>query len=321
MLNKTTEEDNMKSHKFNYDLSSLTQYTEEQVLPLVTESLYSARTAQLVRIQTGIKYKEVINIMADEVFIQDGATCGFNASGDTTFSQREIQVGSLKVDKSWCIQDLEDYWMQTQLTPGSIYNGMPFEQAFSEYFAGLIGQANETNIWQSSTTANGLYNGFIKIIDDAGTAIAGNTGSETSITASNVISIFDNIMAAIPSGVDSKPDLAIMCGWDTFKILIQALRTANNFYYDGVDGNPYKTGDMTLPGWGVPVHAVHGLDGTNRIFAGRTSNFVIGTDLSGDSENFLFWMRDDKETFALKVRWKLGTQVAFPDEIVQYTNA
>ena len=309
----------MKTHKFGYDLSSLTQYTEEQVLPLVTRSVYAARTAQLVRIQTGIKYKEVINIMDNQLVIQTGDTCGFNPTGDTSFSQRDITVASLKVDQSWCVQDLENYWMQTQLTPGSIYNGVPFEQAFSEFQADLIGERNETFLWQAATGSGDLYDGFIAIIDGAGTAINGNTSGATAITTANVIGIFDDMVSALPSRLDSKDDLAIMCGWDAFKTLIQALRAANNFYYNGVEENPYKTGDLDLPGYGIKVHAVHGLDGTNRIFLGRTGNFVIGTDLENDADNFLFWMRDDKETFAFKVRYKLGTQVAFPDEIVEFT--
>lgn len=311
----------MRTHKFGYDLSSLTQYTEEQVLPLVTRSVYAARTAQLVRVQTGIKYKEVINIMDNQLVIQTGSTCGFNPTGDTIFSQREIEVASLKVDQSWCVQELESYWMSTQLTPGSLYNGIPFEQAFSEFQADLIGERNETFLWQASTGAGDPYNGFIAIIDGAGSAINGNTSGETSITAANVITIFDNMIAALPAALDTKEDLAFFCGWDVFKKLIQALRTANNFFYDGVSENPYKTGDLTYPGYGITVHAVHGLDNQNRIFLARKGNLVIGTDLENDADNFLFWMRDDKETFAFKVRWKLGTQVAFPDEIVQFTKA
>lgn len=310
----------LKSHKFGYDLGSLALYTEEQVLPLVWKSFYAARTSNLVRIQSGIKYKEVINIMANEIIIQDGTSCGFNPTGDTSFSQREIQVGKLKVDMSWCVQDLENYWMQTQLTPGSMYNGIPFEQAFSEYMASQIGENNETKLWQADTGAGDLYDGFITIIDGAGTAINGNTSGETSITTSNVISILDNMIAALPAALKSKPDLAFFVGWDVFEKAISALRTANNFFYNGVDANPYKTGDLTYPGYGITIHAVHGLDNTNRIFLGRTGNFVIGTDMENDQDQFLFWLRDDKETIGFKVRWKLGTQVAFPNEIVEYTN-
>lgn len=309
----------IKTYKFGYDLSALTEYTEEQKLPLVMRSLYEAKTAQIFRVQPGIKYKDAINIMDDQLVIQDGDTCGFNPTGNTSFSQRDIVVANQKVDKSWCIQDLEKYWMQTQLTPGSTYNGIPFEQAFSEFMAGLIAQQNEINLWQSDTNAGGLYDGFLAIIDAEATVINGNTSSAASITTANVIGIFDDMMEVLPAELDSKPDLGFECGWDTFKTLIQALRDNNNFYYNGVEANPYKTGELTLPGWGVPVRALHGLDGLDRIILGRDGNFVIGTDQESDEDNFLFWMRDDKETFAFKARWKLGTQVAFPAEIVEFT--
>lgn len=309
------------SHKFGYDLSALADYTEEQVLPLVTKALFDGKTAQVVRTQTGIKWKEVINRMDNDIYIQDGTTCGFTPSGDTIFSQRVIEVGTLKVDQSWCVQDLEKKWMQTQLTPGSLYNGIPFEGAFSEYMAGLIAEQNEVGLWQNSVSGGDLYDGFIEIIDSSGLAINGNTGSETSITKDNVIDIHDAMVAALPAALQGKKDVVFFEGWDTFIKLVQALRETNNFFYDGVKGDPYLTGELTLPGYGIRVIAVHGLDQTNRIFLGQTENFVIGTDLENDDEQFLFWLRDDKETIGFKVKWKLGTQVAFPFQIVEYTNA
>lgn len=309
------------SHKFGYDLSSLSEYTEQQVLPLVTRSLFESATGKLYRKQTGIKFKEVINRMDDTLIIQSGDACGFSPTGDTDFSQRVLTVGKMKINKDWCVNDLENYWMQTQLTPGSNYNGIPFEQAFTEFEAGLIAQQNEINLWQD-TAATGFFDGFIEIIDSSALAINGNTGAitvGTGITEANVTTIIKAMIAVLPAALDGKPDLHFAMGWDTYKKLLNALFTANNFHYNGVESNPYKTGVFDYPTFGITIHAVHGLDGTDRIFLARTSNFVIGTDLENDDDQFMFWLADDKETVRFKVRWKLGTQVAFPDEIVEFT--
>lgn len=311
----------MKLQKFGYDLSALTEYTEEQVYPLVYRSLFDGATARMFPKETGIKYKEVINRMDNQLIIQDGRTCSFNATGDTEFSQRELLVGSMKVNQEWCIQDLEKYYMQTQLPGGSNYTALPFEQVFSELQAGLIAESNERALWQDSVASGDLFDGFLRNIDVSGVAIDGNTSNETSITTSNVIAIHDNFMMAIPKELKAKGDLFVAEGWDTFEKLIVALRTANNFYYNGVAEAAYQTGELKLPGWGVPIKAVHGLDDTDRIIGGRKSNFIIGTDMENEDEQFKIWYSDDFDKVRFKVRWKLGTQVAFPNEVIQYTNA
>jgi hypothetical protein len=109
-----------------------------------------------------------------------------------------------------------------------------------------------------------------------------------------------------------------MCGSDIFDKLILALKAANLFHYDGVNGSAYQSQELILPGTGIKVVAFFGLDGTNRIHLGRTSNFIIGTDLESDEDMFNIRENPISLTMMLDIHFKVGTQVKFPNEIVTF---
>ncbi|KAB2916940.1 hypothetical protein QQ054_26435 [Oscillatoria amoena NRMC-F 0135] len=312
-------------HSFAYSISSLDNYTEQNVVPLVTKSLFGSRTAELFPVQTGIKSAEVINIMDDQVYFQSGTGCGFTASGDTTFTQRTITVGKIKVNKKWCPDELESKWTQFLLNAGSYYETLVPEEALADFMTAIIAQEMEKAYWRGDTTSGNpnlnKFDGFVKIIDAAGTAVAGNTSAQTSITVANAVAIHNNILTALPASLLDKDDVVILEGWDTFRKLILGLQDENNFFYDAAGPDNHIAGELRLPGTNIRVVAVHGLNDTNRIFAGRSSNFFIGTDLLNDFENFNIWYSKDNDEVRMKARWKAGVQVAFPNEIVQYTNA
>lgn len=312
-------------HSFSYSVSSLSDYTEQNVVPLVTKSLFGSRTAELFPVQTGIKSAEVINIIDDQVYFQSGSACGFTASGDTTFTQRTITVGKIKVNKKWCPDELEAKWTQFLLNAGSYYESAVPEEVLADFMTAIIAQEMEKAYWKGDTTSGNpnlnKFDGFIKLIDAAGTAIEGNTGGQTAISVSNAVTIHDAILTALPAELLDKEDVVILEGWDTYRKLVLGLKNENNYHYDATSPQHQALGELLLPGTSIRVVAVHGLNDTQRIFAGRTSNFYIGTDLLNDYENFNIWYSQDNDDVRMKARWKAGVQVAFPNEIVEYTNA
>jgi hypothetical protein len=182
-----------------YNFGNLVAYTDQERLPLITKAVFSARSAALFTKQVGIKFAAALNLMDTDALIQGGDTCGFTSSGTTTFSQRVITVGRMKVMETLCPRSLEQYWMQTQLTAGSMYEGVPFEQAFAEQKALRIAEALENAIWKG----NAYFSGVNQLLNAAsGSTISGNTGAVSAsvgIVTNNAISIFDGI------SVRSKP--------------------------------------------------------------------------------------------------------------------
>jgi len=75
---------------------------------------------------------------------------------------------------------------------------------------------------------------------------------------------------------------------------------------------------VIIPGTNYKLTAVHGLDGTNRLFALRMSNIFLGVDLENEEDKFEMMEDQFKDYIRFKVQFKQGINVAFPDEIVSF---
>ena len=301
-----------------YSFTNLSSYTDQERLPLITKAVFSARSASLFTKQVGIKFAANLNLMDTDAVLQGGDACGYTTSGTTTISARVLTVGRMKVMETLCPRSLEQYWTQTQLTAGSMYDGIPFEQAFSEQKALRIAEALETAIWQG----NAYFSGMLQLLNAAsGSTISGNTGAVSAsvgITTSNVISIFDGIYNQIPQAILTRNDLVIFCGWNNFRTLIGAFKASTGVMYNQVDLAGLADGDIIYPGTNVRVIAVPGLTGTNRIVASYLGNFFYGTDLLSDEEQFsIFYSRDFDEVRSIAA-FKAGVQLAWPDLVVDF---
>jgi hypothetical protein len=265
--------------------------------------------------QVGIKFAAALNLMDTDAQIQNGNACGYTTSGTTAFTQRNITVGRMKVQETLCPRSLEQYWMQTQLTAGSTYDGVPFEQAFSEQKALRIAEALENAIWQG----NAYFSGVNQLLNEAsGSVVSGNTAAVSSITSSNVISIFDTIYTRIPQAILTKNDLVMFCGWDTFRTLVMAFKANQGVMYNQVDLAGLADGEIVYPGTNIRVIAVPGLLSTNRIVATYLGNLFYGTDLLSDEEQFSIWFSKDNDEVRFQAAFKAGVQFAYPDLIVDF---
>jgi len=312
----------------SFSVSSLTNYTKENEALLVSSSVLGAKTAALIKsagnVMVGVKSAETINIMDTDAFFQAGGTCGWNASGTTSFTQRTVTVGKIKVQESLCPKALEAKYLQKALPTGSQYDSIPFEQDYSDRKAKTIASQLETAIWQGDTgSANGNLNkfdGLIKLIGAASGVVDANVSGYvsgaplSSITAANVISLFDGVYKAIPAKVVSADDMTIFCGVDTFRTYTIALKNANMFNY-AFDGK--ADSEFVLPGTSIKVVAVNGLNGTNDVYAMRLSNLFLGTDLLNEEEKFEIFFAKEADEVRFAAEFKMGVNIAFPDEIVK----
>jgi hypothetical protein len=308
----------------SFSVGSLTNYTKENEALLVTSSVLGAKTAALIKsagnVMVGVKSAETINIMDTDAFFQAGGTCGWNASGTTSFTQRTVTVGKIKVQEALCPKTLEAKYLQKALPTGSTYDSIPFEQEFTDKKAKIIASQLETAIWQGDTaSANGNLNkfdGLIKLIGAASGVVDANVSGFvsgaplTSITPTNVISLIDGVYRAIPAKVVAAEDMVIVCGMDTFRTYTIALKNANMFNY-AFDGK--ADSEFVLPGTSIKVVALQGLNGTNDIYAMRLSNLFLGTDLLNEEEKFEIFFAKEADEVRFAAEFKMGVNIAFPD--------
>jgi len=307
-----------------FNVADLTAYVDEQRVPLIGKAVLASKTAKLLSLQTGVKGKAALNLLTATTVFGDGNTCGFTSAGESKLTQRNIEVGAIKVNKEYCDKELMKYWAGYEVKVAAGQATLPFEEQLIMKEIELIGAAIEKAIWQGDTTsldANlNKFDGLIKLIDAEGTVIDAVNTLITSITETNVIEVVDNIYRAFPAELLDNSDLAIMCGADVFRMYTIALKDANLYHYTA-DAGSAASQEILIPGTNVKLIAVNGLNSTSRLFGFATSNVFYGTDLEGDDEKFWLRYSDDDESFKLTVRFNAGVQFAFPDEIVQFTVA
>jgi hypothetical protein len=313
-------------------VSTLTDYAKENEALLVTSSVLGSKTATLIKSQgnvlVGVKSSEKIGIMDTDAFFQDDSDCGFNASGTTTFTQRSVTVGKIKVQEALCPKGLESKYLQKALSAGSMYDSIAFAADYTSRKSAKIASQLETAIWTGDTeSANGNLNkfdGFAKLVAAASASVihanaSGYYGSplaaSAGITSGVVVAVIDAVYKAIPAQIVDKDDVAIFVGNDVFRTYTIALKNSNlfNYTFDGA-----ATGELTLPGTTIKVIAVQGLNGTSKIYAGRVSNLFIGTDLLNEEEQFELLHDPYAMNIKFMAAFKFGVQFAFPDELVDF---
>lgn len=315
----------------SFNVSALTNYTIENQDQLVSAAVLGAKTATLIKnqgnVMVGVKSAEKINIMDTDAVFQAGGTCGFNASGTTTFTQRTVTIGKIKVNESLCIKSLETKYLQKALPAGSMYTEMVYAEDYSNLKAAKIAAQLETALWQGDTASGNAnlnkFDGIAKLAAADGTVILANTTTylpaaittAVGITTSNVVSIFDAVYRALPAEIVSLPSTKIFCGQDVFRTYTIALKNANMFHY-AVDVKADSS--FFLPGTSIEVIATPGLNGTSKIYSTNLENLFLGTDLLNEEEKFEIFYAKEADEVRFVSEFKMGVNYAFGTQMVAF---
>ena len=314
-----------------FDVTGLNDYVDENRDGLIGKTVAGAKSTRILDLQTGFKSAGAINRLDTDVVFQDGSSCGRTPDGTTVLDQRILTVGEIKVEEDLCVKDLNKKYTQHQVKAGSKDDEVPFESEYTGMKVKKINKASEVAIWQGDTASGNAnlnrFDGLIKIIDAEATVVTGNTSAATAITSVNIIGLVNDMYAAIPSdlieaeeGDEAVSDLAVLMGSDTFRTYVLALAAANLYHYDAKSTNL----EIMIPATNVKAIALGGLTGTDRMFAGRIGTeggFVVGVDLENEEEEYKMWYSQDDDVVKFSVRYKMGTQIKFPEEIVEFTLA
>lgn len=296
------------------NLLGLTAYVDQEKLPLIKKSILKGRTAELITVQPGIKSAAAINILGSTINAMAGA-CGWAPSGSTALTQRNITVVDLQIPEAICLTDLEAYYTQKMMNPGSYNETIPFEGLYAEEKADQIQALVDDLAWKGNTSTGvgnlALVDGFIKLLTAANGCVESSYSG--SFTAGNVVDAVDDMVAKVNTDVINLDDLKLMVGYEVYRLYAKALRDANLFHYTGAEGTDFR---MMIPGTNVEIVAVRGLNNTNKAYLTPASNLYMGTDLLNDAENFAIWYSQDNDEVRFKAKFKLGVQVAFPEFVV-----
>lgn len=299
-------------------VSGLSDYVQNNRELLLKDIVLGADSISRMTIQPGVKKDAELNYLNVTPVLQDGSSCGWNASGDATFTKRTISTGAIKVNMSFCEKTLLGKWTEYVVRFGADNNEFPFEQYIIDEVRKGIKKQMEKAVWQWDTSNSGqLFDGLLKIINAATGTVKVNIASGKS-----AYEAIYAVYMAIPEEILETEGLAINVSPKVFRAFCKELTDKNMYHYEAGDG----VREVILPGTGCPVRMVQGLAdsvGTNyrKIVATYDRNLVYGCDMLSDAEEIKVWYSDDNDEHRLKVEFNAGVQIAFPDLCVLGTMA
>jgi len=319
--------------KQNFALPTISNstYAGEAAAGYIAAALLSARTLdnKYVTIMPNVKFKSVIQKLDVSGIVQD-ASCDFTTSGSVSISERVLEPKELQVNLQLCKQEFVDSWEALSLG-FSAFDEIPksFNDYLVSYVGGKVAEATETAIWQG-TNINGSFLGFQSALSasvaagGAGAVLPARTtgGSSAiisgSITAANVLSVLDSIVATIPDTVYGKEDLLLYVPTNVAKAYQQALSGGSV----GANGwnNQMNVGEKPFNFNGIEIVLCPGMS-ASKVVAAQKSNLFFGTGLMSDyNEVRVLDMAniDGSQNYRVIMRYTAGTQFGIGQDIVYY---
>ena len=292
------------------NLSGLSEYVEQRSDELLTKAILGAKTLDVIDVMLDVKYTAPLNYLDTTVVFGDASTCGWNAQGNDTFTQRTITVNPVKVNKEWCARDMRKYWMNYQLLIDANRETLPFEEKIVNENLNAINKELETAIWTEDT----LFDGLLTVIaEDAGDNIS--TYNKDASGNWDAVEVVDMAYASITEDMYSRGEVTMFMDPTIYRTFIKesnAVCCANREMLDAASDFITYPGDSR-----VTLRPTAGLAGEMKIVTTWAKNLVFGTDVEGSENDYKVWYDDKDEVTRFKVLFNAGTQIKFPAEVTE----
>lgn len=293
----------------------LKNYLEVNKDQLITDAIFNSHTASMLQLQTGVTSAQAIVRLDSTIEFGDGKTCGFNAGGSDSFSDRQLVPEYIKVNKEYCPKNLLNTWAHSDVKMAATQqDSIPFEQQILENNAKVTAAEVEKLIWVGDKT-NGTGN--MAYLDGLYTMIDKDITS-TVIPAANVIAKGSDTIAtrvqklwlALPASIADK--MTIVMSITMFKQLIAEWANANMYHiFETYDGE-YR---LKLPYANIDVIGIEGLEGVDTILAVNFDELYLGVDGEGDVDDVDFYFDKSDRNFKYVCEFAVAVQYAFPEHI------
>jgi hypothetical protein len=308
-----------------FDVSALADYVSENRVPLIGKATILGTTAKAVTKIAGLKGATKVNKIGTDIFFQDGETCSATPSGDVTFTQRTLTPKPLRLEMHFCPRDLEKKALSLQMSAGSTYESLPFEQVIMELIVRNMRQKLEQMLWRSNaSTGTGnfqFFNGFIENFENGANYIDANASSygtplSTAFTIANMQEAIERLSFFLPDAVQDEEGIKIWMGMEKFRLLNNSLLRGSSTVGQLQNMDMASAANsMFWPGSNIEIVGVGGLSQQNRIYAASTNNMFLGVDVEDEEETLSVWYSKDDDKVKLRANFKYGTQVAYQEEI------
>ncbi len=296
----------------SFNVSSLTDYTQKAT-ELLREGILFSDSYAGYSVQTGIKYREPMNILDTEVYFQAG-TCGLGNSGDTTFTEKLITVVPYAVKKSFCEADLRK--KNLPLVPGSMMDKLSpeVESVLTADLQAKTKNKIDADLWLGTST---MIDGWMANVSGCTDAISLTTYSSTTPTLSNIDDIVNDFVDNITDAMWSRGELTLHCSVAVYNLY---KRNIYNAYGQTLAAFNEKLGPMEMYvanyDGQIKIKAESGLNGSEYMLLTWDKNLYIGMDEENEISYAKYVFDEVEDYIWYKQYFKLGTQVAFCGEVI-----
>lgn len=289
--------------------SRLKNYLETNGVEVLAKTLFNSDSAQYFQIQTGVTAEQPIVKLDSTVVLGDGSSCGFEAQGSDTFTNRMLTPEFVKVNKEFCPKTLLKSWEHSQVKMNALGQAeeMPFENIIINANLEALAVENEKLIWEGDKSKTGnisRMNGIITIAK-----ADSNTVKQTKET-DKVWDRCKQLWLGWDSTIAEKPTIFMSIG--NYKKLVAEIMESNFYHvFETQSGNTYE---MTLPATDIKVKGVSGIT-SDVIIATPETNLYLGVDGTNDTDTVDMYFDKSDRTFKMVIEYAYCVNYAYSEYV------
>ena len=295
----------------NFTVTGLSEYTAIATQMLREGVLFNENFANYST-QTGIQHKQYINFIDVNPHVQVGS-CGLSASGTTTLTEKEIEVVEYAYRDWFCKKTLKEKALvmgASETDFGTLIN----ENLMAGEIEAIKKQI-DTDLWLGTS---GMIDGWISQISGCSGAIELDTYSGVTVTVSNIDNVIYDFIDNITDAMWARGVLTIHTSvaiYNMYKRNIIEAYGAGSLATLIEKMSPMSMWVLGFEGQLI-IKAEAALAGTNYMICTWDKNLYIGVD-EMFSTSSAKWIYDEITNYLwFQADFKLGTQVAFCNEVV-----
>ena len=284
----------------SYNLANLQTMSDELSFELISKAVLQTSVMEYAQIRSGLKFgTTTINLLDADIAVADRA-CGWNAAGNLTYSQVDIDMQEKQTKQALCPTDLRDYYLASRLSASADATEIPFEEVTANLFVEKIRNWNEnylgSEILGDVTVANGAI----------------SSGQTTASIASTIVADVMDLIDAVPSSVLDRDDLGVIMAPSYYNMLRRALISQNLFHFNPADTN--SNTELVMPGTDFKVIKSSGFSASatypavtgDSFVAGPLKDIVVGVGLEDDFDSLNIFYSADNDEVRVMGAWRIG---------------
>ena len=286
----------------------LKNYLETNGTEVLTKALFNSESAKYFRIQTGVTAETPIIRLDSSITLADATSCGFEANGSDTFSNRLLSPKFLKVNKEFCPKTLLKTWAHSDVRMNALGETLPFEELLINNNINELAKWNERLIWEGKTSGGvgnmALMDGIITIARADENTIKLEKGSDDLWTR-----VEKTWLALAPEVADK---CTLFMSIANYKQLIVELMNKNMYHVFETYEGEYR---MTMPGTNLVIRGVSGIT-EDVLVCTPEDNLYLGVDGESDSETVDLYFDKSDRTFKFVVEYAYAVQYCFSEYVI-----